>query len=710
MSKKDKNREQGRESYDGFGALGKLFDIQPPPEEEKPKKTFTYKPSPKYQSNRQNVKNYNNGNQGSRRNFDNQPQSTTDKRATAPYNFVSLPDKALPSPMENNHKQLLSDKDSEVRKSFREYIEETEQINGEIQLEIEALTPLFIGGNPLDKRRSFTTVDENFPILPGSSLRGMFKNIFKIVTCGTMRGRTKTQQKGEDLTDEHIYFRCLMASRNSPAWMDDLNKLYNGRMIGTVRGKDGKPRPAKNARPGFLIKDKKGNYFIAPSIYQHDRTDDRILIKEYERKFREHIEIRNDSRVTWQDRVAYIITGSQPEYKLHDEKSYRNIRTEDKKKQGKQFIRFTKIDYVDWSREHWIKLPEDVRESYEHDRNRRGVNLFKDRGILKRDKLKELVKNLPADVESLVPCHFLEEDGEVTAFGHGQCFRIPYKKRIADAIPKSVNSDIIDFADAVFGRKSFWASRVFFEDGKPEGRVEVQETATAHPQMQPNPTSYQLYLKQQPNQKLNHWDSDRAQIRGYKLYWHNGDPDWKATDSELSLDAGKSEDKRLTRDLTPLNRGNKFVSKIRFSNLSKIELGALLMIFDLNGEGNEAAYKLGQGKAFGLGSIKVNPTLYVEDEDAYTDVFDERGWRNPYRVEAMTEYLNAFKSYIQACGMQTTWENVIKELNMMLSWKNTEKEKWSDRVKSMSGDVQSGNVDERFKSRIPLPNIFEVVK
>ena len=58
--KKDKNREQGRESYDGFGVLGKLFDIQPPPEDETPKKTFTYKPSPKYQDSKQNVKNYNN--------------------------------------------------------------------------------------------------------------------------------------------------------------------------------------------------------------------------------------------------------------------------------------------------------------------------------------------------------------------------------------------------------------------------------------------------------------------------------------------------------------------------------------------------------------------------------------------------------------------------------------------------------------------------
>ena len=70
---------------------------------------------------------------------------------------------------------------------------------------------------------------------------------------------------------------------------------------------------------------------------------------------------------------------------------------------------------------------------------RRGVNLFKDSGILNREQLQKLVKNLRADVKSLIPCHFLVEDNEITAFGHGQCFRIPYKDAIGNLVSAAVD-------------------------------------------------------------------------------------------------------------------------------------------------------------------------------------------------------------------------------------------------------------------------------
>lgn len=619
-------------------------------------------------------------------------------KATAPYNFVSLPEKVLPSPAEENHSQILSDDDKIARKSFREYIEGTERLSGEISIAIESLTPLFIGGNGA---KSFAPIDEKFPIIPGSSLRGMFKNIFKIVTCGAFRGQTSSQKKGEDFNDEHIYFRCIMGI-GKLSWTKDLNKVYNDRMTSM---KDGKP--VKNARPGFLIQIVDGKYFIAPSIYRTDRKDDRILIRDYEQTFREKIEIRNDSRIAWHGREAYIITGSQKN--LYDQKSYDRLSDDAKKKAGKQFIRFTKIDYVDWSREHWLELSDDVRNSYEHDRNRKGVDLFDSKcdGILKRDEVEKLTnKNLP-DVKTLVPCHFLEEGGKVTAFGHGQCFRIPYKNSVGDLVPKNLRSDIIDFADAVFGRESFWASRVFFEDAKPVEKISTLPTATAHPLMQPNPTSYQLYLNQSSDEKLNHWDSRNAELRGYKLYWHNVTEDWQANASELELDRGKSEDKRLTKDLTPLKSHSKFKSKIRFQNLSKIELGALMMLFDLNGAKN-SAYKIGMGKPLGFGSIKVEPKLFIESENAYTEIFDSSGWKNPYREEDPKIYLDAFKNYVRACGMEKIWLDVMNELTLMLNFENTKKTNWREKVKSMSGDTK--NVDNRFKQRASLPTIFEVVK
>ena len=579
-------------------------------------------------------------------------------------------------------------------KDFADYMTSHEGLSGEISLDIEALTPLFIGGNG---SKSFAPVDK--PIIPGSSLRGMFKNIFKVITCGAFRGQTSSQKKGEDFNDEHIYFRCLMTTRNSPAWTSDLHRFYKERML--RRGKDGKL--VKNARPGFLIRMKDNRYFIAPSIYTTDRKDDKILILEYERKFSVTIQERDSSCVEWRDGTAYIVTGSQRRDKLYDKQTYDKLTDDQKKRAGKQFIRFTKIDYVDWNRANWFELPDDVQNSYERDRNRNGVNLFKDKGILKRKEIERLTgKNLP-DIESLIPCHYLELDKQITAFGHGQYFRIPYKKRIGDAVKISGN-DAIDFADLLFGKEKFWASRVYFEDATPEDFKTLPQ-ATTHPLMQPNPTSYQLYLKQ-GGEDLKHWDSVGAEIRGYKFYWHKTEPDWQATKTEKDLDRGKTPDKRLTKEMTPLDKGSKFTSKIRFKNLSAIELGALMMIFNLNGAA-DAAYKIGQGKPFGFGSVKITPKLFIESETAYSELFGADGWENPYREEKPDAYLAAFKKYLAEKNMSVAWQNVMEELNKILDWSQTRRPNWDLKVKSMSGDV-SNSVDDRFKTRAPLPTIFEV--
>ncbi len=615
--------------------------------------------------------------------------------ATAPYNFVSLPEKILPAQFDGVD-------------GFREHIGSAGNISGEILLDITTLTPLFIGGSG---SKSFAPVGKQ--IIPGSSLRGMFKNIFKIVTCGAFRGQTISQSKGEDFNDEHIYFRCLMGVGRYP-WTKDLNKLYNGRMTHSAKGKDGRLHPVKNARPGFLICTADNKYFIAPSIYKSDRKEDRISIKEYQKRFNVVIPERNSSCVKWDGSTAYIITGSQSG-QLYTEEEFKNLPRNEVIKVGKQFIRFTRLEYVDWSRDHWIALPEEVRSSYEHDRNRRGVDLFTDKGFLRRAELERLTKKSLPDIKTLIPCHFLEENGQVTAFGHGQCFRIPYRNRISDAAQIEGN-EAIDFADAVFGCTELWASRVYFEDAAPVDKISELPTAKAHPLMQPNPTSFQLYLKQ-GGSELKHWDAVGAQIRGYKIYWHNDTDDWRANDFELGenqkrLVAGQEP---LTKEMTPLAKGNKFAAKIRFKNLSAVELGALMMVFDLYGA-TDAAYKIGTGKPFGFGSVRIKPTLLLEDDDAYSELFGADGWHNPCREKNPAEYLDAFKDYLKARDMYETWRKVMVELKKISDWSLTKREHWSQKIAPMRGNAKFRNgkqtmeLDERFRQRDTLPTIFDLVK
>ena len=168
--------------------------------------------------------------------------------------------------------------------------------------------------------------------------------------------------------------------------------------------------------------------------------------------------------------------------------------------------------------------------------------------------------------------------------------------------------------------------------------------------------------------------------------------------------------------MTPLKAGNKFIGKIRFKNLSAVELGAFMMIFNLY-DATNAAYKIGQGKPFGLGSVRIKPTLFVESDDAYTELFDAYGWKNPYSEKNLTEYLDAFKNHLRTCDMYETWRKVMVELKKILDWSLTDRPGWSDKVKSVSGEVKKNKkgeeifeLNEQFKQRLPLQKISDVVK
>ena len=84
-----------------------------------------------------NRKNHFSPNKGGNNPQKNISTSATTDNATAPYNFVSLPDKPL-------HSEISSLED------FKAHIQRSGKLSGEIVLDIETKTPLFIGGNPAD--------------------------------------------------------------------------------------------------------------------------------------------------------------------------------------------------------------------------------------------------------------------------------------------------------------------------------------------------------------------------------------------------------------------------------------------------------------------------------------------------------------------------------------------------------------------------------
>lgn len=577
--------------------------------------------------------------------------------AVATYNFVPFTRTVLASPL-NDRKD-----------DFRGYLCSQKTYSGRLDLELKNLTPLFIGDGQNKDAEDFFAPDGS-PLIPGSSLRGMVRSLFKIVTAGAMR-------REEDFTDRHLYFRCLMAPKKMPQ-LQELHAYYNSRMM-TEHADSKTGKPIKKAKPGFLYRLAKGSvYYIAPCKMES------VEMKKYGRV--------NGSSVDWneKEKKAYILTGRGSK---------------------KEYIRclsqpeFEKAEAV----------PDEVIQDYRDDTRRRGVDLLADKGSVKQQAA--LTGGTAQkfadrkDIDFLVPCFYTKENDKITSFGHGRSYRIPYRHSVGDRLPRALQeeSETIDFADVVFGRKEDWAGRLSFEDARLTGPAQVGPKDWVKPLLGANPTSFQLYLTQKDWPPA-HWDSDApVELRGYKMYWHKNidNNGWKANKDQ--------QNGNITKKIQPLLAGNTFKSAIHFRNLTAVELGALLKVFHLqDGTDQDIVYKLGMGKSLGMGSIRIKTALHLDSDGRYTQLFDNGKWQDASKESEAQPFLEAFDDYAAAHlgTAKASYDASLEALRIMLDWKNTQLPNWNHRVRAAGseGKQLSGGVDPQFTDRAVLPKPKKVVR
>lgn len=365
-----------------------------------------------------------------------------------------------------------------------------------------------------------------------------------------------------------------------------------------------------------------------------------------------------------------------------------------------------------------IEIPREDIESYKRDENRYEDKSQQDD---KRKKDGNLIRLLNVKKHP-VPCFYVQwkdEHGEDrVSFGHTGFFRLAYKKTIGDHIPKEIRGTApIDLTEALFGTPTHsqsdnlfrFASRVFFEDAECMAGQEnvLMPRVSLKTLSSPKPTTFQHYLEQ-PNgvlteaKNLKHWNSDDTKIRGHKLYWHKD-----VTDEEWQ----ESENKDDSAVIQAVKPDVKFSGRIRFENLSRVELGALLFVLDLP---ENHYHKLGMGKPLGLGTIKITPSLFISDRiKRYERLFSEdgQGWHLAEEKENPDTFKEKFEKYMIDQLMKKGQDKVsalwdtsrLKELKAMLDWKNTEKPGWSKKVEYMH--IQPN----QFKDRKVLRKPTEVV-
>jgi len=247
------------------------------------------------------------------------------------------------------------------------------------------------------------------------------------------------------------------------------------------------------------------------------------------------------------------------------------------------------------------------------------------------------------------PVFYVSNDNNVLFFGHNPFFRVPAmlpgKKRIStprDFIPEDLRRcDMIDLAESIFGFASGenkfpgHAGRVFFTDAVLEAVEDsiwlTKKPVTPKILASPKPTTFQHYLVQDKQKhhdpevksQLAHYATptpNETVIRGCKIYWHKNNVN-KGDFTEENND--DNNDTQHTK-IRPVNSGVTFNFRIYFENLRDCELGAMLWTLKLPGEqGIQYRHKLGMGKPLGLGSVRVEPTLFISDRtERYNKLFD----------------------------------------------------------------------------------------
>lgn len=611
---------------------------------------------------------YNNsyGNSGARSNGNSRYPSTP---ASASYNFVRLPSHVIPAEFyDGNFEGVTKD----VMDAYRDHVTQTGTHTGYIDLTITTETPLFIGGP--SKQEDTTPLEfyggQNNPTIPGSSLKGMVKEIFKIVTASSFRPYQRGTGLG-DFEDRYLYFRDI-ASAIKP-----LKEYYASRMMNPIKNSAGLSTP--KATPGFIIQTVNNEYYAVPSVAKkiYYEAEKALLSKQ-----------RTPS-IDWTHTYVNIHVGAMSSKRT--------------------FMRITKPCNFDKR----IPIHQSCIDSYADDKNRGTLDLLDNKIGKSGEAAKEYTHS--ADVKFVVPCYFTEKGGTVEHFGHGRYYRIAYDLKISAHLPNSLeqHNNGVDLCDSVFGYGDNWAGRVSFSDAHVQGTLKMCPSDYPHPLMGPNPTSFQLYLDQNvdDHNTYNHWGHEHASLRGYKMYWHQPlakAKNWTRTAEEKEI--------KGTRKIRPVDVGVTFTSRIHFERLSDVELGALLMTLNLDqysGGQRRTYYKLGMGKSIGFGSVKLDTDVTIFDNTSrYSVLFEHDVWNTGKSTMDSKDYVDAFTTYCDDVlgADKPAYNAMLEDLYMMMDWNIANgphaAKNWNEGISMMT--IKNNKMDERIKyrSKLDMPKSF----
>ena len=490
--------------------------------------------------------------------------------ATAPYNFIS----------------------AEKPISF-ELSPEAQRFSGTLTCSLEALTPLLVSGptseievtaarnerRPI--RRTFFAVATR-PTIPASSLKGMSRAAMEVLTKAPMDGL---------VSDRTIGFRDIATADDqtpySKRFRSGDERLYAGML--KQRGRERSLTPCEFIRfdpEAINIDALKRSFPSAESKYLFLLNQNDSLVRGF---------VPTGDRTDAGDEIARLVDATTPGvvkgqivFTGHMGRvDHQGLRT------GKQ------LEYIFYKKaKEQLEISEAVWCAFE------------DQLTKPQDGLLSFLRKQGDEIPIFFLARTVDERREVTAIGLARYFRLAAKFGPAKLASRLESG--ISLPQRIFGRvgELSLAGRVKFTSAS----CTTQPAPTASPfpprgglvAGNPAASAVSLYLEQTPskvkfarvNEHLATFDDTmKPVLRGRKLYWHRKSP---------FAPPPPNDNTNVQAQYFPLPVGTRFEFKVVIDRLDELELGALMESLDLP---DSSAHKLGLGKAFGLGSVRVHIDL-----------------------------------------------------------------------------------------------------
>ena len=579
----------------------------------------------------------------------------------APYNFVSIP-----NPIKNPEKDMTPH--NAVDEKY---------LSGEIEIGIEAKTHLFIDNGINDEksadRHQFVKNLYGQYVIPGSSIRGLIRNNVQILGKGDF---------GQDIDDYSLMYRAVAGGKERKNYAEILGAkpiIVNGNQIGVL----------KEVQAGYIHRKQDGEgYEILQTVVESIDTEELGKMNYY--VLNEMYMINNYKKN--QNDTSFSFFFDDPVNRMQHEPRCTFERNQFTNKKGKLIVQYKgkqNKKYIPYWKECIYKLegnrkvtsvkayqsgdglPESYMPGYvlssgdipmkkavyvipAVDEEKEAISISpKDQEAYEIDyQKKEKILGEKAEFfalpkgDTLKPVFYVKmKDGRLY-FGFTPRLRLFYVHTVKENLAKNHPGMTHDFVSTMFGysrkkgeKTESYKSKLSFCDAVivSDGNPMTPECAKIPILLaEPKPTSIADYLVQNGETITKSYNDDDFKLRGVKQYWLH-----EKANTKPEVDEKKQKD--MLSYLNPVKPGTKFKGKIRFHNLTELELGLLLWSLKLE---DASWMNMGKAKSFGYGAIKltIGKVKFLNWEKAYAlDSVSMSPWTEEVDVD---KYIEDFKRYI----------------------------------------------------------------